>query len=91
MWFRTFTLLAVLALGVSTWFLSNPAQRPQVTAGDDGNLPGYFLNAAVLTDYDASGAPATSAAPAASAASAVPGGARIPTRASSSSDLFAAR
>jgi len=58
MWFRAFTLLAVLALGVSTWFLSSPSRRPQFTAGDDSKLPGYFLNDAVLTDYDASGAPA---------------------------------
>jgi lipopolysaccharide export system protein LptC len=58
MWFRTFTLLAVLALGVSTWFLSSPSRRPQFNEGDDAQLPGYFLNDAVLTDYDASGAPA---------------------------------
>jgi lipopolysaccharide export system protein LptC len=58
MWFRAFTLLAVLALGVSTWFLSSPAHRPQLPTGDDSKRPGYFLNDAVLTDYDASGAPA---------------------------------
>ena len=57
MWFRFFTMLAVLALGISTWFLSSPAHRPQITAGDDSKLPGYFLNDAVLTDYDAAGAP----------------------------------
>jgi lipopolysaccharide export system protein LptC len=58
MWFRAFTLIAVLALGVSTWFLSSPSYRPEFMAGDDSKLPGYFLNDAVLTDYDASGAPA---------------------------------
>jgi lipopolysaccharide export system protein LptC len=57
MWFRAFTVLAVLALGVSTWFLSSPSHRPKVASGDASNLPGYFLNDAVLTDYDASGAP----------------------------------
>jgi LPS export ABC transporter protein LptC len=57
MWFRAFTVLAVLALGISTWFLSSPSHRPQYAGGDDSNLPGYFLKDAVLTDYDAGGAP----------------------------------
>jgi LPS export ABC transporter protein LptC len=57
MWFRAFTLLAVLALGISTWFLSSPSHRPLYTGGDDSSLPGYFLKDAVLTDYDAAGAP----------------------------------
>jgi lipopolysaccharide export system protein LptC len=57
MWFRAFTLLAVLALAVSTWFLSSPSHLPKYASGDDSNLPGYFLNDAVLTDYDATGAP----------------------------------
>jgi len=58
MWFRAFTLLAVIALGVSTWILSSPSHRPKFATGDNGaNLPGYFLNNAVLTDYDALGAP----------------------------------
>jgi len=58
MWFRAFTLLAVIALGISTWFLSSPAHRPIVAAaGDAANLPGYFLKDAVLTDYDAAGVP----------------------------------
>jgi LPS export ABC transporter protein LptC len=58
MWFRAFTLLAVIALGVSTWILSSPSHRPKLaTAGDGANLPGYFLKNAVLTDYDATGAP----------------------------------
>jgi len=60
MWFRAFTLLTVIALGISTWFLSSPAHAPRfATAGNDANLPGYFLKQAVLTDYDASGAPGT--------------------------------
>jgi len=58
MWFRAFTLLTVIALGISTWFLSSPAHRPTFsTAGNDANLPGYFLKDAVLIDYDAAGAP----------------------------------
>jgi LPS export ABC transporter protein LptC len=57
MWFRAFTLLTVLALAVSTWFLSSPSHRPKYASGDDANLPGYFLNDAVLIDYDANGAP----------------------------------
>ena len=50
MWFRAFTLLTVLALGVSTWFLSSPSHRPNLSSGDGSKLPGYFLNDAVLTD-----------------------------------------
>jgi LPS export ABC transporter protein LptC len=58
MWFRAFTLLSVIALGVSTWFLSSPEHRPSFSsAGNDTNLPGYFLKNAVLIDYDADGAP----------------------------------
>jgi LPS export ABC transporter protein LptC len=57
MWFRAFTLVAVFALGISTWFLSSPSHRPKLVAGDDSNLPGYFLNDAILTDYDPEGAP----------------------------------
>jgi LPS export ABC transporter protein LptC len=58
MWYRAFTLLAVIALGVSTWFLSSPAHRPVLSSADnEANLPGYFLKNAVLTDYDAAGIP----------------------------------
>lgn len=58
MWFRAFTLLAVIALGVSTWILSSPSHRPtDAGTGNGANLPGYFLNNAVLIDYDALGAP----------------------------------
>jgi LPS export ABC transporter protein LptC len=56
MGFRIFTVLAVIALGVSTWFLSSPGRRP----GDNGSgaldqLPGYYLKNAVLSDFDADG------------------------------------
>jgi len=56
--FRIFTLLAVIALGISTWILSSPSHRP-AQAGPEAAaaLPGYYLKNAVLTDYDASGAP----------------------------------
>jgi LPS export ABC transporter protein LptC len=58
MWFRLFTVLAVVALGVSTWILSSPAHRPQTqTNANLADLPGYYLKNAVLTDYDLSGDP----------------------------------
>ncbi|HTV97200.1 MAG TPA: LPS export ABC transporter periplasmic protein LptC [Steroidobacteraceae bacterium] len=54
--FRIFTLLAVLALGVSTWFLSSPSRFPARTgSGTLESLPGYYLKNAVLTDYDVNG------------------------------------
>lgn len=55
--FRLFTLLAVLALGISTWILSSPSHRPASTGPNAAALPGYYLKNAVLTDYDADGAP----------------------------------
>ena len=58
MLFRVFTVLAVLALGISTWILSSPARRPQKQiAAKQADLPGYYLKNAVLTDYDAAGNP----------------------------------
>jgi LPS export ABC transporter protein LptC len=57
MWFRAFTLIMVMALGISTWFLSSPSHRPGNLSGDDSKLPGYFLKDAVLTDYDEFGTP----------------------------------
>jgi lipopolysaccharide export system protein LptC len=58
MLFRVFTVLAVLALGVSTWILSSPARRPQKQIdAKQADLPGYYLKNAVLTDYDAAGNP----------------------------------
>jgi len=58
MLFRVFTVLAVLALAISTWILSSPGHRPEPSAGSGrGELPGYYLENAVLTDYDATGAP----------------------------------
>jgi LPS export ABC transporter protein LptC len=58
MLFRVFTVLAVLALCVSTWILSTPARRPQTqTDAKQADLPGYYLKNTVLTDYDLSGDP----------------------------------
>jgi LPS export ABC transporter protein LptC len=58
MLFRIFTLIAVIALGVSTWILSSPGHRPALSVGAGQEaLPGYYLKNAVLTDYDAAGAP----------------------------------
>jgi LPS export ABC transporter protein LptC len=54
--FRIFTLLAVIALGVSTWILSSPSHRPsQNSTGTQTGMPGYYLKNAVMTDYDESG------------------------------------
>lgn len=55
--FRLFTLLAVIALGISTWILSSPSHRPVQGGPAASSLPGYYLKNAVLTDYDANGAP----------------------------------
>jgi len=58
MLFRFFTVLAVVALGISTWILSSPARRPhtQIDA-KQADLPGYYLKNSVLTDYDLVGDP----------------------------------
>jgi LPS export ABC transporter protein LptC len=58
MLFRIFTIAAVIALIVSTWILSSPRHRLQLsTEGGEASLPGYYLKSAVLTDYDETGAP----------------------------------
>jgi LPS export ABC transporter protein LptC len=59
MLFRIFTVVAVIALAVSTWILSSPNHRPALSPeAQQAELPGYYLNNAVLTDYDETGAPA---------------------------------
>lgn len=58
MLFRLFTVLAVLALCISTWILSSSARRRQVPVDAKlTDLPGYYLKNAVLTDYDIAGNP----------------------------------
>jgi LPS export ABC transporter protein LptC len=58
MLFRFFTVLAVVALIVSTWILSSPARRQQTQIGaQQADLPGYYLKNAVLTDFDLGGEP----------------------------------
>jgi LPS export ABC transporter protein LptC len=58
MLFRFFTVIAVVALGISTWILSSPERRPHaLTAATQAELPGYYLKNAVLTDYDLAGDP----------------------------------
>ena len=60
MLFRIFTLVAVLALAVSTWILSSPDRRQAQSADAKRSaLPGYYLKNATLTDYDGAGAPST--------------------------------
>jgi LPS export ABC transporter protein LptC len=59
MLFRIFTVIAVIALAVSTWILSSPNRHPAVSPeAEQAEMPGYYLNNAVLTDYDETGAPA---------------------------------
>jgi LPS export ABC transporter protein LptC len=58
MLFRFFTILAVVALIIITWFQSSPSRRPQAqVSAKQADLPGYFLKNAVLTDYDLAGNP----------------------------------
>jgi LPS export ABC transporter protein LptC len=58
MLFRVFTVLAVVALIVSTWILTSPARRPHAQMdAKQSELPGYYLKHAVLTDFDLAGNP----------------------------------
>jgi lipopolysaccharide export system protein LptC len=58
MFFRVFTVLAVAALIIGTWILTSSERRVSVQGGaKQSDLPGYYLKNAILTDYDASGAP----------------------------------
>lgn len=56
---RVFTILALMALAIGTWMLSNQS-RIQRSAGPTprNSLPGYFLKDAVMTDYSLAGDPA---------------------------------
>jgi LPS export ABC transporter protein LptC len=56
MLFRVFTIIAVVALCISTWILTGPARHAQHAASAKPlDLPGYYLKNAVLTDYDVDG------------------------------------
>jgi LPS export ABC transporter protein LptC len=56
--FRIFTILAVAALVVITWNLSNPERTPSAPLEDQrAQTPGYYLKNAILTDYDEHGDP----------------------------------
>jgi LPS export ABC transporter protein LptC len=58
MLFRVFTVLAVIALGVSTWILSSPARHLNAqSSAKQADTPGYYLKNAVLTDFDLAGDP----------------------------------
>jgi len=57
MMFRILTVLAVIALAVITWTLSNPGRPPAQSSALPADSPGYYLKNAVLTDYDAAGDP----------------------------------
>jgi LPS export ABC transporter protein LptC len=55
--FRVLTILAC-ALATISWILSSPAHKLAAqTAAEKSELPGYYLKNAVLTDFDAAGAP----------------------------------
>jgi lipopolysaccharide export system protein LptC len=58
MLFRIFTVLAVAALIIITVIKTSPSHRlSEQAGGKQSDLPGYYLKNAILTDYDASGAP----------------------------------
>src|SRR6202051_3246326 len=58
MLFRVFTVLARVALIISTWSVSSPARRQQTKGNaQQADFPGYYLKNAVLTDYDVAGSP----------------------------------
>jgi len=56
---RVLTVLALLALAIGTWMLSNQSRIQRSTGPIPQNqLPGYFLKDAVMTDYSLAGDPA---------------------------------
>jgi LPS export ABC transporter protein LptC len=58
MLFRLFTIMAVVALAISTWVLSTPGRTPnRESAAPQAQMPSYYLKTAILTDYDESGIP----------------------------------
>lgn len=58
MLFRVFTVLAVVALAISTWILRTPDRLRRSEQGARRQPhPGYYLTDAILTDYGTDGAP----------------------------------
>lgn len=58
MLFRVFTLLAVIALAVSTWIISSPGHAPTPLKNiREIATPGYYLKNTILTDYNLNGSP----------------------------------
>jgi LPS export ABC transporter protein LptC len=57
MLFRLFTVLAVIALIVSTWELINSGKAPVLIEAKPAATPGYYLKNAVMTDFDEHGEP----------------------------------
>lgn len=56
---RVLTVLALLALAIGTWMLSNQSRTQRSTGPALQNrLPGYFMKDAVMTDYSLTGDPA---------------------------------
>ncbi len=56
--FRVLTVLAVIAVAVSSWMLTSPGRRITAQgATEKSGLPGYYLKNAVLTDFDVAGTP----------------------------------
>ncbi len=58
MLFRIFTVLAVVALVASVWILTTSKRSSQSQGGaESARRPGYYLNDAVMTDYNQNGDP----------------------------------
>jgi LPS export ABC transporter protein LptC len=56
MLFRLFTVLAVIALAISTWELSN-SDDTEVPQAQRAEMPGYYLKGSVMSDFDERGEP----------------------------------
>jgi LPS export ABC transporter protein LptC len=55
---RLLTVLAVAALAIGTWILSNQSRTQRATTAPANRaMPGYYLKGTVMTDYNLAGAP----------------------------------
>ena len=55
---RILTVLALAALAIGTWILSNQSRIQRTAqAPRPPNMPGYYLKGTVMTDYNLAGAP----------------------------------